>query len=195
VVKITTLTIPDASLEEYYNQTIEVEGGIPPYSWDLAAGSLPDGITLEDQTGVISGLATRLDTAHFTIRVTDSSTPSLTDIQHLTLVTRLGVDDGEDDDGPALPEDFVLRQNYPNPFNPDTWISYGLPESSPVTLKIYNITGQLVNTLVDEEQAPGVYRVHWSGIDLHGAQVASGIYFCRLKAGDFGKNIKMVLVR
>jgi hypothetical protein len=195
VIEITTLTIPDASLEEYYSQTIEVEGGTPPYSWDLTTGSLPDGITLEGQTGVICGQATSLDTAHFTIRVTDSSTPSLTDIQHLTLVTCLGVEDGEDDDDSALPEDFVLRQNYPNPFNPDTWISYGLPESSPVTVKIYNITGQLINTLVDEEQAPGAYRVRWSGIDLHGIPVASGIYFCRLKAGDFGKSIKMVLVR
>jgi hypothetical protein len=195
VVEITTLTIPNASLEEYYSQTIEAEGGTPPYSWDLTTGSLPDGITLEGQTGVISGQATSLDTAHFTIRVTDSSTPSLTDIQHLTLVTRLGVDDGEDDDGSVLPEDFVLRQNYPNPFNHDTWIRYRLPESSPVTVEIYNITGQLVKTLVDEEQAPGAYRVSWSARDLCGTPVSSGLYFCRLKAGAFNKSIKMVLVR
>ena len=110
-------------------------------------------------------------------------------------MTKIGVDDGEDDDGPALPEDFVLRQNYPNPFNPDTWISYELPEPGPVTVKIYNITGQLVKALVDEEQAPGDYRVRWSGRDLHGAPVASGVYFCRLKAGAFNRTIRMVLVR
>jgi hypothetical protein len=195
VVEITTLTIPEASLEEYYHQTIEAVGGTPPYFWDLATGILPDGISLEGRTGVICGQATGLDTAHFTIRVTDSSAPSLTDIQHLTLVTCPGVDDGEDDGDPAVPEDFVLRQNYPNPFNPDTWISYGLAEPGPVTLKIYNITGQLVNTLVDEEQAPGAYRVRWAGRDLHGAPVSSGVYFCWLKAGVFSKAIRMVLIR
>jgi hypothetical protein len=94
-----------------------------------------------------------------------------------------------------LPASYSLNQNYPNPFNPETWISYQLPERSPVTIKIYNVTGQLVNTLVDDEQAPGAYRVRWSGRDLHGAPVASGIYFCRLKAGTYNKSIKMVLMK
>jgi hypothetical protein len=49
--------------------------------------------------------------------------------------------------------------------------------------------------LLDEEQAPGIYRVRWSGRDLHGIPVASGVYFCRLKAGEFSKSIKMVLVK
>jgi hypothetical protein len=95
----------------------------------------------------------------------------------------------------GLPKTFELSQNYPNPFNPETWISYQLPERGRVTVKIYNVTGQLVNTLVDEVHAPGVYRVHWSGRDLHGIPVASGVYFCQLRAGDFAKTTKMILVR
>jgi hypothetical protein len=95
----------------------------------------------------------------------------------------------------GMPERFELSQNYPNPFNPETWISYQLPSFSPVTLKIYNIYGQLVNTLVDEEKAPGAYQVCWSGRDVHGSQVASGVYFCKMKAGAFDKSIKMVLVK
>lgn len=94
-----------------------------------------------------------------------------------------------------LPKDFALHQNYPNPFNPETWISYQLTERGQVTLKIYNVYGQLVKTLIEEEKAPGIYRVCWSGRDLHGSPVSSGVYFCRLKAGAFKKVIKMVLVR
>jgi hypothetical protein len=95
----------------------------------------------------------------------------------------------------GLLERFGLSQNYPNPFNPETWISYQLPERGQVTVKIYNVTGQLVHTLVDEEKAPGTYRIRWSGRDFHGNSAASGVYFCRLKASDFRRTIKMMLVR
>jgi hypothetical protein len=94
-----------------------------------------------------------------------------------------------------LPKACILHQNYPNPFNPETWINYQLPNSALATIKIYYVNGQLVNTLVDEEQAPGAYRVRWSGRNLQGTPLASGVYFCQFKAGDFGKTIKMVLMK
>jgi hypothetical protein len=186
VVEITTLTIPNACLGQSYNQAIEVEGGIPSYSWDMTAGSLSDSITLEGQTGVISGRATSLDTSHFTIRVTDSNTPPLTDVQHLTLVTSI-CDDAEDDNGSVLPEEFVLRQNYPNPFNPVCNIEYALPTDCHVTLTVYNILGQKVEVLVDEYQDAGSKLVKWDGKDERGREVTSGVYFYRIKAGDFAE--------
>ena len=95
----------------------------------------------------------------------------------------------------ALPQAFQLLQNYPNPFNPQTWIGYQLPKSGPVTIKIYNVRGQLVDTLVDAEQAPGYYRVCWSGRNQHGNLAASGVYFCRMSSGSFTKTVKMILLK
>jgi hypothetical protein len=195
VVEITTLTIPDACLEHYYNQKIEAEGGISPYSWDLTAGNLPNGIILESETGIISGQATNSDTAHFTIRVTDSSIPSLTDIQHLTLVTGFCDDIVEEDSGSVLPKDLVLQQNYPNPFNTVCNIEYVLPFDCHVTLTVYNILGQKVRILVDEHQRKGLNKAFWDGKDDQGRNVASGIYLYRLQAGDLIQTRKMLLIK
>jgi hypothetical protein len=97
------------------------------------------------------------------------------------------------------PEDFSLTQNYPNPFNPKTGIKYtvGSKQSQiiPVSLKVYNILGQLVATLVDEAKKPGSYEVIWDGKDYKGKDVASGIYFYQLKSGEFTQTKKMVLLR
>lgn len=78
-----------------------------------------------------------------------------------------------------LPTKFLLEQNYPNPFNPSTVISWQSPVSSWVTLKIYNILGQEVATLVDENKAAGKYDVQFDG-----SQLSSGVYFYRLTTGD-----------
>jgi len=94
---------------------------------------------------------------------------------------------------------FSLEQCYPNPFNSTTAISYQLsavsgPQSA-VSLKIYNIWGQEVRTLVDERQTAGNYQIPWDGEDSLGKGVSSGIYFYRLQVGDFVKTRKMILLR
>lgn len=101
-----------------------------------------------------------------------------------------------------LPKEFALSQNYPNPFNPSTTIPFTVKGSqftvhSPVstTLKIYNIRGQLVKTLVDEEKAPGNYKIIWDGKDNSGKEVASGIYFYQLRTADYTSSKKMVLLK
>jgi hypothetical protein len=94
-----------------------------------------------------------------------------------------------------LPQIHALLQNYPNPFNASTEIRYQISEVGYVTLKIFNIWGQEVRTLVNVEQTAGEHKVKWQGHDDRSQEVASGLYFCRLKAGDFRKTIKMVLVR
>ncbi|MCH7679036.1 T9SS type A sorting domain-containing protein, partial [candidate division KSB1 bacterium] len=76
----------------------------------------------------------------------------------------------------GIPVTFRLKQNYPNPFNPETAIQYHLPKTSEVRLIIYNLAGQLVTHLVDEQQHPGVYSVMWDGKDQFGNDVASGVY-------------------
>jgi hypothetical protein len=91
---------------------------------------------------------------------------------------------------PTLPSEFSLSQNFPNPFNPATVIQYGLPEQSHVVLEVYNVIGQKVGTLVNENQAAGFHEVRFSGSAL-----PSGIYFYRLTAGGFVKTLKMVLAK
>jgi hypothetical protein len=91
--------------------------------------------------------------------------------------------------------DFQLRQNYPNPFNPNTTIEYKIAESAPVTLKIYNIQGKEIATLVNSDHTPGNYSVSWNGQDRFGQPVASGTYIYQLKAGKHQVSKQMVLMR
>jgi flagellar hook assembly protein FlgD len=81
---------------------------------------------------------------------------------------------------------YKLDQNYPNPFNPTTTIRYALPAQSVVSLKVYNILGQEVKTLVNENQISGSYAVQWDGKNNHGAQVSTGIYFYQLEVNGVG---------
>ncbi|UCE20100.1 MAG: T9SS type A sorting domain-containing protein [Gemmatimonadota bacterium] len=97
-----------------------------------------------------------------------------------------------------VPASYSLRQNYPNPFNPSTDIRYQIADSrSPhhTTLKIYNILGQEVRTLVDEVREPGYYTVTWDGRDQYGNEVSSGVYFYRLTAAGITATRRMVLMK
>ena len=86
--------------------------------------------------------------------------------------------------------DFRLEQNYPNPFNPITTISYQIPELSFVTIKIYDVLGNEIATLVNEEKPSGSYEMHFNGSDL-----TSGIYFYQLKSVEFEESKKMILLK
>jgi hypothetical protein len=97
--------------------------------------------------------------------------------------------------GTILPTKYVLYQNYPNPFNPTTEIKFDLPEAVKVELKIYNVLGQEVTTLLNEVRPAGAYRVIWDSKSSNGASVASGVYVYQLKAGNFTSARKMVLMR
>ena len=95
----------------------------------------------------------------------------------------------------AIPQEFSLSQNYPNPFNPETEIKYALSQDCDVKLIIYNILGEKVKLLVDEHQTAGHKTIHWNGRDEKGKEIASGIYFYKILAGDFSQSRKMVLVK
>ncbi|NQU67234.1 MAG: T9SS type A sorting domain-containing protein [Candidatus Marinimicrobia bacterium] len=96
---------------------------------------------------------------------------------------------------PLLPKDYSLRQNYPNPFNPTTTISYDLPVQTMVTLTVYDIKGRTITTLTDSHQLPGAYSIQWGGTDDSGIPMSTGLYLCRLQAGDHNKTIKMLLLK
>jgi flagellar hook assembly protein FlgD len=89
----------------------------------------------------------------------------------------------------------ALHQNRPNPFNPSTTISFTLPEKARATLSIYDVQGRLMRTLVDEIFGEGYRERIWDGRDAGGSQVGSGVYFCRLTAGNKTLTKKMVLLK
>lgn len=104
--------------------------------------------------------------------------------------------DGGNPDIPGIPLETGLRAIYPNPFNPSTTISYHLAAEGVAKLDIYNIKGQMVDTLVNEPKARGKHQVVWDGKDFEGREVASGIYFVRLSsAGKSSSTHKMVLMK
>jgi hypothetical protein len=89
-----------------------------------------------------------------------------------------------------MPIEYSLAQNYPNPFNPITTISYSIPNKSTVLLNIYNVLGELVSQLINEDQYPGVYKADWNA-----SNHVSGIYFYELKAGTFSKTKKLIVLK
>jgi hypothetical protein len=130
-----------------------------------------------------------------------------------------GVD--EDSDQPNVPSRFILSQNYPNPFNPSTTICFELnPENNvtvtslspekrsvsleqqtgqlssiPVSLRVYNIRGELVKTLLEENLPPGRYQLTWDGTDQNGEKVASGVYLYNLRTPQSQTSRKMILLK
>jgi hypothetical protein len=105
----------------------------------------------------------------------------------------------------SLPEECSLSQNYPNPFNPTTTINYTIPEviSNPagrernlfVTLKVYNVLGKEVATLVNEQKQPGVYSVEFNSHSDKDQNLSSGVYYYNISAGDYNESKKMILLK
>jgi hypothetical protein len=143
----------------------------------------------------------KLDKDIVTVTFTPNVVVNAGDISRFVKIRRIEINDRavsissveEITDG--VPRIFNLKQNYPNPFNPETMIQYELPKPSRVVLKIYNILGQEVKTLINTEQPAGSYSVKWNGRNESGYSVAPGIYFYHLKAGEFEKTLKMMLIK
>ncbi len=131
--------------------------------------------------------------ANIAITIIDPSGTTTGHIGSTMLVDSLGIDiivGVDDPEGNLIVKEFMLRQNYPNPFNPLTKINYQIPEFSFVTLKVFDVLGSGIATLVNEEKTIGSYEIEFNAIDL-----PSGIYFYRLKAGSFVETKKMVLIK
>ncbi|MBE0570729.1 MAG: T9SS type A sorting domain-containing protein [Ignavibacteriaceae bacterium] len=96
----------------------------------------------------------------------------------------------EDENKSNIPTEYSLSQNYPNPFNPSTNIGFRISDRGYVSLKVFDILGNEVVTLVDEEKEPGVYEVQFDASNL-----SSGIYYYKLVSGNFIETKKMVLIK
>jgi hypothetical protein len=120
-------------------------------------------------------------------RIKEYAVPASENIQYYTITRKSG--------SGTMPLSFRLDQNYPNPFNPVTNISFALSKPCVVSLEIINITGQKVASLVDGTMEAGNHTILWDSRDSNGQPLASGIYFYRLKTGDFIDTKKMMLLK
>ncbi|MBK7105998.1 MAG: T9SS type A sorting domain-containing protein [Ignavibacteriae bacterium] len=96
----------------------------------------------------------------------------------------------ENKQGSLLPTEYKLEQNYPNPFNPTTTISYQIPINKHVTIKVYDVLGREIATLIDEYKQAGIYK-----LEFNASQLVSGVYFYKLRAGSFVQTKKMIIMR
>jgi len=96
---------------------------------------------------------------------------------------------------PEIPKEFYISQNYPNPFNSSTRIVYGLSQNANVKIRIYDVMGRNVTTLINQKQNIGNYSLMWNGENKSGYSVATGLYFCTIEAGTYTKTIKMAMIR
>ena len=112
-----------------------------------------------------------------------------------TLEVNLTVDGALGIDTDVIPDEFVLYQNYPNPFNPSTDIKFSLPSTEKVHLLVYDLLGNVVTEMVNEELSPGMYMYKWMGENQNGSRVSAGMYFYQIQAGSFNKTRKMILLK
>jgi hypothetical protein len=186
-VKDTTYTVNTMFVSKMYARHTDLDGDskediVLPYQ------SANDSITIRNMTWN-TGL-TKWDTV--LTKVINPKRWSLRVIEGLSTTTNVETRDWT----VITPDNYILEQNYPNPFNPSTTIRFSLPVRERVSLKIYDMTGREVRTLINSEERPvGVSEVVWDGRNSGGQSVASGVYFYTLSWGNFFKTNKMTLVK
>lgn len=126
----------------------------------------------------------------FIIRANNEERPALTWLREYVESTELMVSNEESSGSKLLPDNFELSQNYPNPFNPSTQIAYSVPYTSDVSIKVYDITGRLVQTLLHRQHNEGSYTVNFNASTL-----STGIYFYEIRSGTFREVKKMILIK
>ena len=160
---------------------------------EVPAGTFNDCIRIHGLIVDTSGDSTQFNLLHYAEGIGEVSNMVyivLLEFYELELIeysVQLSVDDNI---ATGVPSHFSLHQNYPNPFNPTTTFKYGLPKESNVTLKIFDILGREVATLVNEHQSTGYHQINWDA-----AGRSSGIYFYQIQVGEFVRVRKMVLMK
>jgi hypothetical protein len=178
-----TVSIPD-SLYKY--QVIAEDRDADTLTYRLITDL--EFLSIDSTSGLIQGTADVTDLGEYDITVeVDDGNGGLA-IQSYTLTVEISSTLNDLDN--LIPEEFNLSQNYPNPFNPTTTIGFSIPKSEFVTLKIYNLLGQEVATLISENLQVGHYKVEWDA-----SQMASSVYYYLIIAGEFQEVKKMILIR
>lgn len=133
------------------------------------------------------------------IKIEDATDGNFYDLSNKPFTISIGDAVTEKADNSDIPADFKLSQNHPNPFNAETMIHYQIAEYAQVEINIYNISGQLVRTLVNERKQPGKFVVQWNGRDDFTNKVGSGVYFCKMEISAKNQNIlqtqKMIFLK
>jgi hypothetical protein len=167
--------------------------------WELA--EFVPWLFLNPTSGVISpgdntdisvkvyGDTVNADTA-YVVMSTNAPTTPVVNVEVSRDVTVVGLEDIL-----GIPKTYAVSQNYPNPFNPNTTIRYQLPMHSQVKLSVYNVLGQRVRTLLDNQVEAGYHVVEWDGMNDAGNQIASGVYIYRFEAGDYRRTLKMIMMK
>ena len=166
------------------------------YGWKLVEWKLNDpnsvGIWIGD--GNLTGQYFRIDSYQLT-KTAESLISGVIYFDDLRAVKKVNAPTDIMEDFNTIPEQYLLSQNYPNPFNPSTIISWQSPVSGHQTLKVYDVLGNEVATLVDEYKPAGRYQVEFNGPSDEGQNLSSGIYFYRLEAGSFVETRKMIYLK
>jgi hypothetical protein len=145
------------------------------------------------QSITIAGL--QLGTTYFfAIRAADEVL-NWSDMSNIVSATPSIVLDIDDEDEVILPTEISLSQNYPNPFNPTTQIQFATNIGGRATVRVYNVLGERVKTLIDKSVSAGRYTITWDGTDEHGQSQTSGVYFYVLTINDVCLKKKMILVK
>lgn len=149
-----------------------------------ASGDVPEGFRFEGED------------FDFSYPTTTISYTAGTSGQPLGALTWFGIEVGVKKENPnQIVESYELKNNYPNPFNPSTTIEFAIPKSGNVELSIYNVLGQKIATLINNELTQGIYKATWNGLTDSGVSVASGTYIYRIKSGEFSMSKKMILIK
>jgi hypothetical protein len=180
-----------------------IEGNLLYLTYTLADGaSLPENISFYFSVINIPGTSLNpelLNVAYRNIGGTEFGYPHVENVDHTShdcgsggiVNTTLAATDP----GSIMPSEYALFQNYPNPFNPNTQITFDVPASEFVMLRVFNLLGQDVHTLINKSMTPGRYTVEWNGNDMLNNEVASGVYFYELRGKSFISRKKMLLIR
>jgi hypothetical protein len=217
-IQLTSITINPSDNQMWASQKIVVGIKDKIYTIDISTGDATligqtgFDVTTNDlafeETGTLYGVigGTSEEGELISINTSDATgtmvgATGFTDVQALAFTVTGGPPVSVDDDAnTTVPTEFSLEQNYPNPFNPATTIQFSLPVNSDVKLVVYNMLGQEVATLLNEQKNAGGHSIVWNSSNTNGVKISSGIYFYELKAdgvngGSFTKLRKMVLLK
>ena len=181
-----TLSANNGSSGDNYTNTIFNDSATTP----IASGTAPFTGTFNPTSplSVFNGLDTY---GWWRFKVSDNATGDTGHVgQYCVQIYAGGIISGTNAVGTIIPDTYTLTQNYPNPFNPVTKINFDIPKQGLVSLRIYDVLGREVRTLVNEFKAPGSYSV-----DFNGADLSSGVYFYRLESNGFTDIKKMLLIK